>query len=77
MGNNPSPSTFPGSSSGTDVSIGEGDYRISVDSPSVDSPPEFHTHITCSGIWSGASSSGTIVGGSEVDCTIFAIRDPG
>jgi hypothetical protein len=30
-GNDPSPSTFKGSESGTDVTIGEGDYRVTFD----------------------------------------------
>jgi hypothetical protein len=36
VGNNPSPSSFPGSSSGTTVTLGEGNFRVEEGGPAYD-----------------------------------------
>jgi hypothetical protein len=63
-GNNPSPSTFQGSSSGTDVTIEEGNFKIIADGPGVGS-------VECirnDGM--GNSDPRVIVGGETKTCDV-------
>jgi len=66
-GDNPSPKSFKGNATGTEVTLGAGPYKVSEEAPS----GSFQTNVTGDCVGSGNyEANGTIAAGETQKCTI-------